>query len=517
MHKSYQEVSKRIAKYLANKQTNRGSFPARSFYGETFAIFLWSCFGRDFSRNIEKAMSYYEGKDKSDPQFHWEFNNYALCHYYNNTGDTRAFTLLKNSRFRGTKVTNWILLRAVTRLYRRRVFDNIKASLEINNSLSRQKEGFFFDEDYARSFQYHCFSTALIGELFELTDNKKYKYKFLSGVDFISNFIMPNGDTLYIGRGQEQILGYGALIFILEFAHKITGNKLYKKNAGKVFSYLLKFQRTDGSFPLVLREGEIGYPNKIDTEDTRFLGWYAYNNFFDYLPFLGAYLMRAHKVTISDGHSSDKLKADSRGSTVTNGSLEDYIIYSSEKYKAVVSKPGGHWTNDQPFPYVCYKNESIFPCYGGEQFKSSIYSIKHIPLPFGRTKEKEIYFREFKYTVKKNSLAVNSTYLNFTREFDFTEEGFKLTDRTTFKKEISFEEFYPINLYFFNLERVEENIFETEYNNAVAVVIPSTPCFIDSREFYCARGRLKALRENIMGISFGEGAVLERTVKVVFD
>lgn len=515
MTEKYYRVAKGIAEYLARKQEGGGGFPARSFYGEAFSILLWSYFGEEFKDNISKAIDRYRQKDKSGTQFHWEFNNYALYHYYRRTGDSRIPPLLKNSKFKGTKSTNWMLLRAITRLYRKRVLDNIIARLEINICLSRQKQGFFLDEPDVRSFQYHCFSTALMGELFELTGNDEYKHSFLRGVDFISNFIMPNGDTLYIGRGQEQIFGYGALIFILEFAYKMTDNKSYKKNAREVLSYLLRFQRKDGSFPLVLREGEEGYPRVVNTEDERFLGWYAYNNFFDYLPFLGFYLMRADEIGVSRGTTSKPtVNSKNRYETFRHN---DYLVYSSYKYKAVVSKPGGYWTNDMPFPYICYKNESLFPCYGGEQFVESVYSVEQIPLPFGKTENGWMYFRELNYTIERNSLSASSEDLYFTRTFDFMENGFRVIDRTAFKRDVSFEEFYPINLYFFNLKQVGENVFETEYNNAVARVMPSKPCSIVEGKFCCARGRLKALRERILDVSYAKNDGLERTIEVVLE
>jgi len=519
MNDEYYKMAHDVAEYLANKQGENGSFPAKSSYGETFSILLWSYFGSEFENNIKNAMDYYKQKDKTDGQFHWEFNNYALYKYYLKTKNPKAYELVKDLdlKFRGTKVTNWTLLRAITRLLRNTFIDNLKACFEIKECLLRQKGGFFLDDKQVRSFQYHCFSTALIGELFELTGNTKYKNSFLDGVNFMLYFIMPNGDTLYVGRGQEQIFGYGALLLILEYAHMLTGKSVYREKARQVLEYLHRFQRPDGSFPLVLRDDEVGYPEQIDTKDVRFLGWYAYNNYFDYLPFFGYYLIKAHEIHSSGVHATDACDEESDNTHNTNTQyLKDFIIYASDKYKAVISKPGGYWTNDMPFPYVCYNNESIFPCYGGEQFVDSIYSIEQIPLPFGKTPTRWLYFREMKYKLIKNRLIAKSKYLEYSREFDFRKEAFDMHDEIKFKKNIDFEEFYPVNIYFFELKQIADNRYETEYNGVKAEIIPSEPCVIESGEFYCARGKLKSLRERMLNVSFSKDDILKRKIRVIF-
>jgi hypothetical protein len=515
IYSKYYDPAYGIAKYLADAQSPKGNFPARCYYGESFSILLWSHFDKEFEDNIQKALEYYKQKNKKLNQLHWEFNNYALFKYYIKTKDPVVGELVKDLKFRGTKVINWTLLRALTRLLRNKPIDKLKANLEINKCLLRQKDGFFFDDKNVRSFQYHCFSTALIGELFDLTKKLKLKNSFLNGTNFILDFILPNGDTLYIGRGQEQIFGYGTLLFILEYAYKLTGEKIYKNKARQVLMYLNRFRRPDGSFPLVLRKGEEGYPKEINTKDTQYLGWYAYNNYFDYLPFLGYYLIKTHLIQSScfQGVNTYKEKA------VTNSIkyLKDYTVYTSNKYNAIVSKPGGYWTNDMPFPYVCYKNESIFPCYGGEQFVDSIYSIEQIPLPFGKTPLKWAYFREMDYKLIKDKLIAKCKYYKFSRKYEFHTSGFDIYDDIIFKKDIFFEEFYPVNLYFFKLTKITATEFETDYNGVKAKISTSKPCIIENSKFYCARGKLKSLRERILNVSFSKGDILNRKISVILS
>lgn len=515
---SYEDMAHNLSKYLASKQTPQGNFPGRNFYGETFSALLWSYFDERFKTNIKRAIRAYIKIDKSNKNYHWEFNNYALYRLHLRTRDPEILELVKGAKFRGNNVTNWILLRAVCRLHRNISQDKVLAYIELRKAMNRQKEGFFLDDKSSKSFQYHCFSTALMADAFILTKNQSYKRSFLEGVNFINKFIMPNGNVLYVGRGQEQIFGYGALIFILEYAYTLTQNSVFKDSAQRVLSYLLRFCREDGSFPLVLRDKEVDYPATIDVSDRKYLGWYAYNNYFDYLPFLGYYLIKAHEIHSSGVHATDACDEESCNTYNTKNIkyLKDYIIYTSDKYKAVVSKPGGYWTNDLPFPYICYNNESIFPCYGGEQFVDSIYSIEQIPLPFGKTPTRWLYFREMKYKLIKKRLVAESKYLKYSREFNFRRDAFDIHDKIKFTRNIDFEEFYPINLYFFELKQVADNRYETEYNGIKAEITTSEPCVIESGEFYCARGELKSLREKMLNVSFSKDDILKRKISVIF-
>lgn len=506
MESRYFNTAYGIAKYLSEKQGVDGNYPARTFYGLTFSALLWSYFGEEFRENIGKALEAYRNTDKSGAEFHWEFNNYALHKLFIKSGDRRVYELLKDSRFKGTNATNWVILRAVARVYRKKPLDNLWSWFEFSKALRRQRrEGFFPDDRDTRSLQYHCFSTALMAEAYEITREERYGKSFLDGAYFINDFVLPNGDTNYIGRGQEQVFGYAALIFLLEYAYTLTGDLSFRVNAEKVFRYLLGFRREDGSFPLVLRHEEKDYPKKTDVRDAGYLGWYHYNNYFDYLPILGYYL--AETATLESRNRRLHRK--------TSNPKKDFYIHSSEKYKAAISRPGGSWANDQPFPYVCYRNESLFPCYGGEQYGETIYSKEAIPMPYGKISGKWIYFRDMDSRLNKNEILCKSKHICFRRVFDFRLDGFTMSDETLFRSNLFFEEFYPINLLFFDVKKKDTGSYLVKYGEAAAEIIASSECFIESGDFYCARGKLKALREKTGGL-FSKGTVLKREIKVIF-
>jgi hypothetical protein len=315
-------------------------------------------------------------------------------------------------------------------------------------------------------------------------------------------------------------------------------------------SYLLNLQREDGSFPLVLREGEKGYPEEIDPQDDRFLGWYGYNDYFSYLSFLGYYLMKAHTVRVQVDHEDTNHTLKECPDNTTTYQDDNFLIYSSPIYTAVISRPGGYWTNDMPFPYVCYRNESIFPCYGGEQRLKSVYTTDAIPLPFGVSKGKvwklrrelfflmrklryfvrgnyylipkfkpinrnELVFRDkLKYELVKNKLIGRSRYVDHTRIFDFLQDAITIKDEIKFKKSCRFDRFYPINYLFFNVRQVTNTEFTFRYKGLEGKLIFSDPCYIEEEEFYCARGKLKALREGMTNIKFNKGDSIIRNLTI---
>lgn len=376
-----------INAFLAEWLSKRQGFECRSFYGETFTLALLSRAGILNETIKHKLLSTYESIDKNDSQFHWEFNNYALLDYYHNSHDTTVETYLKPLRFKNTPCTNWTLLRSNSRL---------KAGVDTDIAISEAKEkiekfqlpsGLILDDPGVKSFQYHCFSMAMIAEIYEQTGDCYFYDSFIHGVEFIRHFILSNGEALYVGRGQNQSFGYGTLIYILALAYRHTLDKTILGDIDLVLGFLGTFQRDDGSFPLVLSNSEKGIPQIVDMREPQFSGWYPYNNYFDYLPFMGFFLAKA-SVILTDVNISEacyKARESYRD--------DDFIKIVTASYEAVLSRPGGYWSNDLPIPYVVTAGKNVTPCYGGEQFQNSLYDIKGIPLPYCESLQKSIRWR----------------------------------------------------------------------------------------------------------------------------
>ena len=403
-----------IAIFLKKYIHQNNGFSSRSFYGETFSLNLLYQNGilDNESKNI--LLNSFEKIDKNNPEFHWEFNNYALLNYLKSSKNSEIQKYLDLLKFKNTPVTNWTLLRSVSRL-----IANKESELAIKEAREKienfqLKSGLILDQKDDKSFQYHCFSMAMVAEIYEETNDEYFKNSFLKGVAFIRNFILSNGETLYIGRGQNQSFGYGALIYILSLAYKYTNDKTLLGDIKKVFNFIQQFQRLDGSFPLVLNGLEKGIPQIIDKKDEQFAGWYPYNNYFDYLPFMGYFIAKATSLLEELDTSNSEYRDQ------VNYEDDNFIKVVYKGYEAVLSKPGGYWTNDMPIPYIVSRNQALTPCYGGEQFQDSLYSFKGIALPYFEKFKKSIRWKGKSFFMH-NVLWVISPLGIMRRKYDFSD------------------------------------------------------------------------------------------------
>ncbi|MGZ3809700.1 MAG: hypothetical protein ACXVCE_16580, partial [Bacteriovorax sp.] len=210
---------------------------------------------------------------------------------------------------------------------------------------------------------------------------------FLDSVIFIRHFILPNGDALYVGRGQEQSFGMGALVYILAEAYKMTNDQSILSEIKNIIKFINSAKRPDGSFPLVFNNVEKSIPACVDMLNPEFCGWYPYNNYFDYLPFMGFYLHKA-SLALSGIDMSEGITSNPQ----TSYSDSSFVKVVCTRYISVLSKPGGYWTNDLSFPLVYYKNELITPMLGGEQFQKSLYDQEMLSFPV--TKWKRLAWRK---------------------------------------------------------------------------------------------------------------------------
>lgn len=436
--KVLQRISKMkvdLAEFIKSWVKKNNGFKCRSFYGETFALaFLYR---ENMLDEFSKRCLYnsFDALDKEDSQFHWEFNNYALISYLNESCDDSIRKHLEPLRFKHTPCTNWTLLRSNVRICAG--FENEIALKEAKRKIEKFQldSGLILDDPGVKSFQYHCFSMAMIAEIFCLTKDSFFLNSFLRGVSFIRNFILHNGEALYIGRGQNQSFGYGVLIYILALAYSFSNEKSLLGDIDRVIKFLEKFQRKDGSFPLVLNGVENSIPVKPDLLNEEFVGWYPYNNYFDYLPFFGLFLSKAYEVLI---------KLDCSGTITSKASSyfdSNFLKIVKPRYEAVLAKPGGYWTNDLPIPYIVAKGVSLTPCYGGEQYQTSLYNVKGLPLPFCLDFQKSIRWCS-KSFFRGTSLWMVSPLGIMKREFFFEEDRIKI--KTRIFSPFKFEHIYLI-------------------------------------------------------------------------
>ena len=240
------------------------------------------------------------------------------------------------------------------------------------------------------SFQYHCFSLALLWDIYQLTGWREVPHAIERGLHAQTRFAFPNGDTLHIGRGQQQIKGYAALLFTLAGGARQMGLTELLPEWPRVWRHVASHQRADGSLPLVLRRGEEGFPHTVNTADPRWAGWYSYNNYFDYLPLAGVYFARASNLLPSVAAPVGRNGASRSGASLQT--TRRYAVIREETWQATIAAPGGATADDQPVPYLCIKGRSVLPCFGGEEVQPGTYDLSMLSLPYAARDDGTLVF-----------------------------------------------------------------------------------------------------------------------------
>jgi hypothetical protein len=270
----YRKVAHGIACYLAARQQPDGAFPGPDHYGRAFAAWLWAQCGEEFSPHVAAALGHLREHLPAD---HGEFNAYALLQCEG------VEELLPRLRFGHRHSANWTLLRAACRSLPGPWYSPWWARMTARAvMLWYGRRELIYDRPGALSHTYHAFCGALLADLGRNLEWPWATEQVIRAAHAILPHISAEGEALRVGRGARQIFGYGALLYLLESAGA-------REEAERVFRYLLRFRREDGSFPLVLDANEPPEPWKPAARP----GWHDYNRYADYLPFLGAYLLKA--------------------------------------------------------------------------------------------------------------------------------------------------------------------------------------------------------------------------------
>lgn len=297
----------------------------------------------------------------SNWEYHWDFKNFALVEIYSllkevlNDFERRQWEeCIKSWRANTHNLTNWNALRAYAYLFRSRLrkskFDAFKSWKNYQFIRKSQlADGGIADEKGKSSpIQYHLFTVALLHRMYLMRKSEEDLKRFLAGLKFFINFIDPEGDFNYYGRGHEQIFGYGIALYILEAAKLVDVSHCYEYQywIDKVWNYLLRFKKADGHFPLVLNH----------RQDQEKYGWYDYHHLTVYNAFLGAWLGLAHilkteKVLAKD-LSSTKTVFFKQSQFVTagkdeyflaiNGGVSEYLSEASLTFQHLYFKEIGY-------------------------------------------------------------------------------------------------------------------------------------------------------------------------------
>lgn len=291
----YQTSGLTLVKHLDDMLSREGGYPDEPSWGYAFTLLVALMSNNGFNTTLaEKSLYWLKQQDMQHPNYSWEFVVFALQQAEH---ESKASIIFPHNGYRekGTRMFNWFLLRNVNKKFCGIFGISDVVKLRIAAYLYQKNEGLILDEFKTRSLQYHAFCLFVLAELLDVMPDKKWlKQWFLRGVNFSINQILPDGTALYLGRGQEQIFGYGALLYALEYCHHKV-KPLDENILSLVCQKVLSFQRQDGSYPLVLRHRD-AEPPFVNFKSDQPAGWYGYNTLYDYQPFLAYCLLKAGRL-----------------------------------------------------------------------------------------------------------------------------------------------------------------------------------------------------------------------------
>jgi hypothetical protein len=299
--KEINAINQNLLDFLYKQIKDKGSFPLKSYYGETHTAAAFSIANK-YSDLIPLIINSYLDKDKRGIDVSWEFNHSALQHikkqHYKEISSA-LYPLYFNMPFY-RKVTNWMLLRALIYFRSIKKFDHLKANLIVwLVLLLQQRKGILFDNRIYRkkekSHQYHAFATSLLGEIYLLTKNKFYLERFNQAFIYLKKITKNPKSFNIVGRGSKQIFGYVSAIHSLILGGFIFKDSGALDHALALANHLKKFQRKNGSFPLVLAKSEFNLSISKYKDNLKLKNWESYNTYYDYLGFTALYLEKTKK------------------------------------------------------------------------------------------------------------------------------------------------------------------------------------------------------------------------------
>ena len=279
------KISLNILNFLNKSITLHSGYPSKTTWGYAFT-YLASLKLKKHVQNelITKSKISLLNQDYKEREYPWEFIVFALFESYQISKNYINHPA-ENLMSKGTKVLNWQLLHFLnkTNFQLFNFIDHLKLRILVKKY--QRNDGLLQDQLKTRSIQYHNFSLFLLLKIFENNSDLFWlKNCIKKAMKLSTSLVLSDGSANYIGRGQEQIFGYGSILAAMKIYSKIFNEDFYPIQY-KIILKLKSFQKKDGFIPLVLSSN-----NKEDSKSNYFLnkpaGWYSYNSIYDYLPFL---------------------------------------------------------------------------------------------------------------------------------------------------------------------------------------------------------------------------------------
>jgi hypothetical protein len=139
------------------------------------------------------------------------------------------------------------------------------------------------------SLQYHAYSGALMARTWRHFGGERLREIVVEAALYLCEFVDPEGDFNYKGRGQRQSFGYAAAVYLLREAIELSPKyaSRFSNALAAVYEFILRhWQPRCGHLPLVLNS----------FQPSRRVGWYHYNHLTVYNAFCGVWLALAADV-----------------------------------------------------------------------------------------------------------------------------------------------------------------------------------------------------------------------------
>lgn len=448
---------------------NPGDHYAATHFALLGALLYEQCKDPDLIIYIKRAVDFHLRTSKDEYRFehwgyHWDFKNYAFLETYGimkkylSEEEMREWKegLYNYRENKGNNLTNWMMMRAYSALLRYNIFHNI---FQLFRFLGRMllvrramlPDGCFDDFPHtSRPIQYHVFVLALLHRIYLLKPSSIIRNWFLKGVKYYIHFIDPDGCFNYLGRGQEQIFGYGIGLYVLEAAKSLDNKQAttYQDFADRMWKYLYQYKRNK-IFPLVLN-------NRNDSDQC---GWYDYHHLTVYEAFLGVWLAFAQKNIRANEIEIKKSVVKTR--EIKHFRSSGNIVYSNEYYFTVFSRGTLEYLSEPGITPVHLWFKKIgwfFSCPGGPYAKFGKNKVaknidKNFFAPIAKSRvQKQWYVPAFNkseyFHLKENKLIMVYNYGPFTvkRVVIFQSTHLLFRDEFSFNTNEEYEYFRFFNL-----------------------------------------------------------------------
>jgi hypothetical protein len=293
---------------------------------------------------------------------HFDFNNFAIAEALGTAAGAKMplewQQCLTRANRNAHRTVNWCAMRSYYFLWRARqtgsAKDRVRGLTLLYAVLGRQRSDGMFEEHVGSvSLQYHAYTAAVLCRIGEVFDLPVCLGAARSACVALQSLTTPDGEWAYYGRGQRQVFGQCAALFLLTFGHRRLGVHSLD-TADAVWRRLASLQRSDGSLPLVL----------TPDADARRAGWYDYNRLSVYNAFAAVWLWRT--ALLLEGPAVQSRAVRNRLASLRADSGIRVLQSAQRRSFVAVGVGGGRYATECGIaPHMVWVSKSVVSCPGG--------------------------------------------------------------------------------------------------------------------------------------------------------